>query len=116
MAKSRWLNKSALAEPDIIAAICAHHGAARELAKNPRLGQIAEADHYLCRRLTKWKDVARQLASNSEADRVVALDPEGMYRAIKRDRVTAKKLAKNPAFYQMIQDNPDLGKLLAAYM
>lgn len=116
MAKYQWLDKAAAADPDLIPAITAHYFAALELAKHPRLGEIAEADHYLCRRLTKWKTVARRLAVNSEADKVIALDPEGMYRAIRRDKWTARKLVRNPMFDQMIYDNPDLGKLIAAYM
>lgn len=116
MAKYHWLDKVAESDPGIVAAITTHYTAALELAKHPRLGEIAEADHYLCRRLTKWKTVARRLAKNGEADKVVALDPEGMYRAIRRDKATARRLVKNPMFDQMVYDNPDLGKLVAAYM
>ncbi|MBI2810045.1 MAG: hypothetical protein HYX67_04355 [Candidatus Melainabacteria bacterium] len=116
MAKYHWLDKVAESDPGIIAAITTHYTAALELAKHPRIGEIAEADHYLCRRLTKWKTVARRLAKNGEADKVVALDPEGMYRAIRRDKATARRLVKNPMFDQMVYDNPDLGKLVAAYM
>lgn len=116
LAKYHWLDKVAASDPGIVAAITTHYTAALELAKHPRIGEIAEADHYLCRRLTKWKTVARRLAKNGEADKVVALDPEGMYRAIRRDRATARRLVKNPMFDQMVYDNPDLGKLVAAYM
>ncbi len=116
MAKYHWLDKVALADPGIVAAITTHYTAALELAKHPRIGEIAEADHYLCRRLTKWKTVARRLAKNGNADKVIALDPEGMYRAIRRDKATARRLVKNPMFDQMVSDNPDLGKLVAAYM
>lgn len=116
MAKYHWLDKVAQSDPGIVAAITTHYTAALELAKHPRLGEIAQADHYLCRRLTKWKTVARRLAKNGEADKVVALDPEGMYRAIRRDKATARRLVKNPMFDQMVYDNPDLGKLVAAYM
>jgi hypothetical protein len=86
------------------------------LAKHPRLGQIAEADHYLCRRLTRWKDVARKLVANPQADKVIALDPEGIYRAVKKDRRIARNLARNPMYYRMIGENPDLGRLLSTYM
>lgn len=116
MAKYHWLDKVAAADPGIVAAITTHYTAALELAKHPRIGEIAEQDHYLCRRLTKWKTVARRLAKNGNADKVVALDPEGMYRAIRRDKATARRLVKNPMFDQMVYDNPDLGKLVAAYM
>jgi hypothetical protein len=116
MAKYHWLDKVAEADPGIVAAITTHYTAAMELAKHPRIGEIAEADHYLCRRLTKWKTVARRLAKNGEADKVVFLDPEGMYRAIRRDKATARRLVKNPMFDEMVNQNPDLGKLVAAYM
>lgn len=116
LAKYHWLDRAAQANPAIIEAICAHRSAAKLLCKHPRLKEIAEADHYLCRRLTKWKSVARMLASNPQADRVIFLDPEGIYYAIKRDRSIARRLAKNPMFEEMIADNPDLGKFIASYM
>lgn len=116
MAKYHWLDRAAQADPAIIEAICSHRSAAKLLCKHPRLKDIAEADHYLCRRLTKWKSVARMLASNPQADRVIFLDPEGIYYAIKRDRSIARRLAKNPMFEEMIADNPDLGKFIASYM
>lgn len=116
MARYHWLDRAALANPAIIEAICAHRSAAKLLCKHPRLKEIAEADHYLCRRLTKWKSVARMLAANPQAPRVVYLDPEGIYYAIKRDRSIARRLARNPMFEEMIADNPDLGKFIASYM
>ncbi|HEY9788586.1 MAG TPA: hypothetical protein V6D17_24575 [Candidatus Obscuribacterales bacterium] len=116
MARYHWLDKACEANPQLVESITKHHKAAMILAKHPRLGDIAETDHYLCRRLTRWKDVSRELARNKEADRVVVLDPEGIYRAIKRDKQVAKILAKNPMFQRMIGENPDLGKLLSTYM
>jgi hypothetical protein len=116
LAKYHWLDKVGESNPEIIEAVARHHSAAIILAQHPRLGEIAEADHYLCRALTKWKNVARLMAQNGQADKVVALDPEGIYRMIKRDRVTARRLARNPMFDQMVNENPDLGKLIAAYM
>lgn len=116
MARYHWLDRAAQADPQLIESITEYHFSAMLLAKHPRLGEIAEADHYLCRRLTRWKDVSRALASNPHADRVIALDPEGIYRAIKNDRRLPKRLAKNPMFHRMISDNPDLGKLLSTYM
>jgi len=116
LAKYHWLDKVGESDPQIIDAVASHYTAALILANHPRLGEIAETDHYLCRRLTKWKTVARRMAQNGEADKVVALDPEGIYRVIKRDKATARRLARNPMFDQMVNENPDLGKLIAAYM
>lgn len=116
MAKYHWLDRAAMSNPDLIESITDFHAAAMLLAKHPRLGEIAEADHYLCRRLTRWKDVARRLALNPQCDRVIARDPEGIYRAVKKDRKISKLLARNPMFHRMIGENPDLGKLLSTYM
>ena len=116
MARYHWLDRAAQANPQLIESITDYHCAAMLLAKHPRLGQIAEADHYLCRRLTRWKDVARRLVANPQADKVIALDPEGIYRAIKKDPKIAKNLARNPMYYRMIGENPDLGRLLSTYM
>src|SRR5689334_97956 len=52
MAKYHWLDRAAMSNPDLIESITDFHAAAMLLAKHPRLGEIAEADHYLCRRLT----------------------------------------------------------------
>lgn len=116
MARYHWLDRAAMANPQLIESIADFHSASMLLAQHPRLGEIAEADHYLCRRLTRWKDVARKLAVNPECDRVIARDPEGIYRAIKNDRSLARILARNPMFHRMIGENPDLGKLLSTYM
>ena len=116
MARYHWLDRAALANPQLIESITDFHSASMILAKHKRLGEIAEADHYLCRRLTRWKDVARKLAVNPDCDKVIARDPEGIYRAIKNDRSLAKILARNPMFHRMIGENPDLGKLLSTYM
>lgn len=116
MARYHWIDKAALADPQLIESITDFHSAAMILAKHPRLGEIAEADHYLCRRLTRWKSVARTLAVNPQADKVIALDPEGIYRAVKNDLRLAKLLARNPMFHRMITENPDLGKFLSTYM
>jgi hypothetical protein len=116
LAQYHWLDKAVEADPGLVEAICSHYTAALVLARHPRLGEIAQYDHYTCRRLTKWKTVARELAKNGECQKVVALDPEGIYRAIKRDRLLAKLLSTNPMFDQMIDDNPDLGVLISRYM
>ncbi len=116
IAKYHWLDRAAQADPQLIESITDYHSAAKILVTHRRLGEIAEADHYLCRRLTRWKDVARKLAANPQADRVIGLDPEGIYRAIKNDRRLPKILARNPMYYRMIGENPDLGKILSTYM
>lgn len=116
MARYHWLDKIALAQPEVIEAITNHRGAAKILASHPRIGEIAEADHYLCRRITKWKSAARVLAANTGVRNVITLDPEGIYRAIRRDRKVARILAKNPRFDQMIAENPDLGRYIAQFM
>lgn len=116
IAKNHWLDKAALANPQIIEAITQYRSAAYILAKHPRLGAISDADHYLCRRLTKWKCVARRLAKQGQVWRVIDHDPEGIYQAIRRDRKIIRILAKNPTFNQMIVDNPDLGRELAKHM
>jgi len=116
MAKYHWLDKAVEADPSLVESICHHYTAALILARHPRLGQIAQYDHYTCRRLTRWKTVARVLAKNGECAKVVALDPEGIYRAIKRDKRLVKLLATNPQFAEMIDENPDLGLLISQYM
>ena len=116
MAKYHWLDKAVEADPSLVESICNHYTAARILAKHPRLGEIAKYDHYTCRRLTKWKSVARIMAKNGECEKVIAYDPEGIYLAIKRDRRLAKLISKNPMFDQMISENPDLGRLISLYM
>lgn len=110
------LFKMAQADPSILAAICEHPGAAKRLAKNRHLGELAEDDHYLCRRLTRWPGATWALVQNPEADKVVALDPEGIYRAIDRDPAVALELSKNVMFHQMITENPDLGKVISLHM
>lgn len=116
MAQYHWLDKVAASNPSVIASICRYKSAAKILATHPRLGAVAEHDHYLCRRLTKWKSIARIMAANPEAQKVITLDPEGAYRAIKGDKRFSRILAKNPSFDQMVDDNPDLGTVLAKYM
>ena len=116
LARSHWLEKAVAEDPEIIAAITQYSGSAKILAKHPRLGHIAEYDHYLCRQLTKWKGASRALANNPQAQAVLYYDPEGIYRAIKVDRGTARRLSRNTEFAQMVIDNPDLARVLASYM
>jgi hypothetical protein len=116
LARSHWLEKAVAEDPEIIAAITQYSGSAKILARHPRLGYIAEYDHYLCRQLTKWKGASRVLAKNPQAQAVLYYDPEGIYRAIKVDKGTARRLSRNTEFAQMVIDNPDLAKVLASYM
>lgn len=116
LANYHWLDKAADANPRIIEAITMHRSAAKILAKHPRLAEVAEADHYTCRRITKFKGAARVLAANGDVKEVAALDPEGLYVAIKRDRKIIKILSRNPIFDQMIVENPDLARVISKYM
>lgn len=116
LARYGWLEKSAEANPAIIEAICNHRSAAKILARHPHISRIAEADPYVCRRITKWPSAARALAANGNAAKAIGRDPEGIYRAIKKDRTVARILSKNPMFDQMVCDNPDLGQYLAHFM
>ncbi len=116
LARYVWLEKSAEANPAIIEAITNHRSAAKILAKHPHISDIAQADPYLCRRITKWPSAARILARNGNAAKCISRDPEGIYRAIRKDRTVARILAKNPMFDQMVYDNPDLGQFMARFM
>ena len=116
MAADPWLYKEAASDPSILAAICAYPWAAKRLAANPHLGMLAECDHYLCRRLTRWYSSTWVLVQAPEADRVIALDPEGIFMAIERDPGVAHALARNAMFNQMITENPDLGRFIAQHM
>lgn len=116
LAHDPWLDKEAAADPGLVQAICNHAGPARILAQHPRINYVADADHYLCRRLTRWKAATWKLIQNPHADHVIALDPEGIYRAIKRNPKVARILAKNMMFNQMVVENPELGKFIARHM
>ncbi len=116
LARDPWLYKSAAADPSVLESICKYAGAAKLLAKNRHIGDLAESDHYLCRRLTRWRGATLELVKNPQADRVIALDPEGIYRAIDLHPSIAYTLAKNIMFHQMITENPDLGKFIASHM
>lgn len=116
LAKYHWLDKMVMANPELSEAIANHRRAAMILAQHVRITEIAEADPYLCRRITKWKGAARKLAANPNARYVISRDPEGMYRAIRRDKKISQILSKNPIFDQMIVDNPELGRVISHYM
>lgn len=116
LARSEWLDKVAEANPAILAAICQHEKSTRILARHRHIAQLAEADHYLCRRITRFKRAADQLVENPHVDRVIQLDPEGIYYAIARDPKLAKVLSSHRMFDQMIDSNPDLGRVIAEHM
>ena len=116
LAKYRWLDKAAAYNPKIIAAICAHSGPAKLLAKHPHLAAIADADHYLCRRLTRWKGATQKLIRNPGCGHVIGLDPEGIYSAIATYPQVARLLARDPQFEEMMAANPDLGRVIAQHM
>lgn len=116
LAKYHWLDKLVAANPEVSESITNHRRAAMILANHARIAEIAEADPYLCRRITKWKSAARRLAANPNARNVFNRDPEGIYRAIRRDKKIIRILSKNPLIDQMIIDNPELGRVMAHYM
>jgi hypothetical protein len=116
LAKANWLPIAAHANPRLIAAICAHPGPAKVLAKHRHLDRIADADHYLCRRLTRWPDSTQKLIRNKYCDKVIALDPEGIYVAMERNPQVACLLARHPNFNQMMYYNSDLGNQIARHM
>lgn len=114
--KDPWFWQTAQGNPAIVAAVCAHAGPAKILAKYEHIAEVADADHYVCRRLTQWRGASLALASNPHAGHAVALDPQGMYTAMQRDPKVARLLAKNIMFSQMVVENPDLGKEVASHI
>jgi hypothetical protein len=116
LAREEWFDKVADANPRLVAAVCAHPHAATILAAHKHLAAIADADHLLCRRLTRWSDATEVLLRNADCDRVVQLDPEGIYWAIERRPAYARLLAGHQMFYKMMNDNPDLGRVIAQHM
>ncbi len=59
LARVHWLDKAVQANPILVDSITQYKSAAKLLACHNRLGSIAAGDHYLCRRLTRWKGAAR---------------------------------------------------------
>jgi hypothetical protein len=116
MAKYEWLDKVAAANPQVLEAICERPGAARLLAQHRRIAQMADTDHYLCRRITRWKGATNELIHNREAAHVINLDPEGIYYAIDRDPHVATVLASHVRFDEMMEFNPDLGRVMDVHM
>lgn len=116
MAKDPWIDRACLADPGLPEAICAHPGPAALLAKHPHVADIAQADPYLCRRLTQWKKATMNLVKNPHCMPVITRDPEGMYRAIAKRPKIGRILSKHPMFNQMIVENPDLGRFITGHM
>lgn len=108
MARYEWLDQVAAANPRVLEAICSRPGPAKRLAKHKHLDKLADADHYLCRRITRWKSATNQLVLNPKADHVITLDPQGIYYAIDRDPHIATMLARHRSFDNMAVQNPDL--------
>lgn len=116
MAKYEFLQQVAEANPQVLAAICMHAGPARILARHRHLDKLADADHYLCRRLTRFRRATDVLIQNPHVDRVIQLDPEGIYIAIARDPGVARILTSHRMFDEMVNQNPDLARVIAQHM
>lgn len=98
LAKYNWLDKVAEADPSIIEAIASHRGPAKVLAEHRHLDRIAAADHYLCRRLTRWNGATDALIKNPHFDVVAGYDPAGIYYAMNRRPLIARRIAKVDTF------------------
>jgi hypothetical protein len=116
LARDVWFDKIAAANPSIVATVCNDPKAATVLAAHPHLGKVADADHLLCRRLTRWHTATEVLLRNPQLDRVVELDPQGMYWAMDRRPAYARVLSGHVLFYKMVSDNPELGSVVASHM
>ena len=113
MANYLWLDKVVEADPRIVAAICSHPGPAKVLAQHEHLDKIAEADHYTCRRLTQWNGATEKLVRSKWADKVIALDPEGMVFALNRNKKYARLIARNQMFDNLCDIDRDWGREMA---
>lgn len=116
LAKAEWLDKAAEADPAIIASICAHSSTATILARHKHLGAIAQIDPYVCRRITRWDRATEVLLRNPDLDEVVKKDPQGIYNAIIRRPSYARLIAGHEKFYTMVDNNPDLGRVISEHM
>ncbi len=116
LAHCEWLDKIAEADPSIVAAICAHPGPARILAEHRHIAQIADADHYLCRRLFRWRRASDALVRSPWANHVIELDPAGFIMAMDRDPTYARIIAGHRQFNELIEADPELGKQIALHM
>ena len=116
MAKYEWLDKVVEADPRIVAAICTHAFPAAVLAKHRHLDKIAEADHYTCRRLTQWENATQKLIRNPNADKVIALDPQGMAFAMNRKPEYARLIARHPAFNNLADISRDFPREMTKHI
>lgn len=116
LAREDWFDKAAAANPRLVAAVCSHAWAANIVAKHRHLAAIADADPYLCRRLTQWPEATFNLLRNPQADHVIERDPQGIYYAIAKRPSVARLVAGHQQFYHMVEQNPDLGNFIIAHM
>jgi hypothetical protein len=116
LAKNAWFDKMAEADPTLVAAVCTDMRAATILAGHKHLDKIADADHFLCRRLTQYHTATERLLRNAHADRVIELDPQGIYWAMDRRPAYARLLSGHVFFYKMVSDNPELGRVVASHI
>lgn len=116
MAKYEWLDKVVEADPRIVAAICTHAFPAAVLAKHRHLDKIAEADHYTCRRLTQWENATQKLIRNPMADKVIALDPQGMVFAMNRKPEYARLIARHPVFNNLADISRDFPREMTRHI
>lgn len=108
LAKYRYFDKIAEADPRIVAAVCAHPGPAKVLAQHNHLDRVAEADHYLCRRLCRWKKSTDKLVRNPHFQEVIEFDPAGMYFAMNRNPVYARVIARQPMFWDLANSDRNM--------
>lgn len=116
LAKYNWLDKVAEADPRIIEAITSHPGPAKVLAKHRHLDKIAATDHYLCRRLTRWKGATQELVRNPYFDVVAAYDPAGIYYAMNRSPITARRIARLDMFNQLPNYDRDFTREMSLHI
>lgn len=116
MAKENFFDVTAAADPELVSEVCRYKHAAEIIAAHRRISQIADADHYLCRRLTRWPSAAAIMIANPNVEHVLTLDPQGVYYAIEREPALSRELARHVMFQDMLTQNPDLGRVVAANM
>ena len=116
MAKESFFDVTAAADPELVSEVCKYKHAAELIAAHRRIAKIADADHYLCRRLTRWPSAAAIMIANPDVEHVVTLDPKGLYFAIEREPALSRELARHVMFNDMLTQNPDLGRVIAANM
>lgn len=116
MAKYEFLDKVAEADPRIIAAICSHKHPAKVLAQHRHLDKIAEQDHYLCRRITQYNEATEKFLRNPMADKVIALDPQGMVYAMNRNKKYGRLIARHPMWDSLADADRDFPREMAKHV